>query len=233
MDFLARFAPLMAEALHLAAEVTLPLEDIRTQITAVAEAERRLPSPKAEGLPDPLGTQQQALEDARFAAYAFVDEKLLNAQRLDAADWLPFSLQVRYFKTTEAGTLFFERFNTHLAAAGIPKEDKGIALDLAERLDRLQAKSCPDVVRLFALCLLYGFKGSLFRDAELLARVRKSCQLLLKDAEGATIPFVQRRAAIRSVRDILESLSYVFVPIAVCAAFWLFCADIVSRIPLK
>ncbi|MBQ7738955.1 MAG: DotU family type IV/VI secretion system protein [Desulfovibrionaceae bacterium] len=239
MDLIERFAPLMAEALHCAGctEGELSLEEINAQITSLAEKERHQPIPVNNALPDIKSDLSSEMEDARFAVYAFVDEKILNSERMDASDWMSKSLQCHYFKTTAAGKLFFERLNNLLTKLGVPLEEEGILLDLPGRLDlaKVIGQEKSPLLRLFALCLLYGFKGYLFINADLLARIRKSCWQLLKEEESPESPTVSQKVLdkTRSVKDIFENISYVVVPATVAIIFWFFCANILSSIPIK
>lgn len=242
MDLQERFAPLMAAALHYAGSaqgLAMPLEDIQARLLEQAEGERAIPALSADGgLPDMPEERRRELEDARFAVYAWADEKLLNAPRPDAGAWMPLSLQCRYFSTTEAGQLFFSRLNAVLDTLGITGEDDGEPRDLAQRLE--MARSLPadgagvDVLRIFALCLLYGFRGRLYGQKDLLARVRKAAEVLLRRPETRPAP---KAVPVRHDRQTplhrLEPALYVLVPVAGCVLFWLFCANILAHIPVK
>ncbi|MBQ9406912.1 MAG: DotU family type IV/VI secretion system protein [Desulfovibrio sp.] len=241
MDLQERFAPLMAAALHYAGSpqgLAMPLEDVQAQLLEQADEERAMPMPSAgSGLPDMPEERRRELEDARFAVYAWADEKLLNAQRPDAAAWMPLSLQCHYFSTTEAGQTFFSKLDALLTALGITSEEAEPP-DLAQRLE--QARSLPSegsglaVLRIYALCLLYGFRGRLYSQDDLLARVRKACRALLRRQDPAQAP---KATPVRQDKQTLlyhlEPLAYVLVPVAVCALFWLFCANILAHIPVK
>ncbi|MBQ7608724.1 MAG: DotU family type IV/VI secretion system protein [Desulfovibrionaceae bacterium] len=232
MDLQERFAPLMAQALHCASGegLAMPLEAVQTRLFSLAEEERSALAFSSD-LPD-------RLEYARFAVYAWADEKLLNAERPDAGAWLPLSLQCRYFSTTEAGHIFFTRLDDVLDSLGIAREVDGVPQDLAERLERAchlaPERSGVDVLRIFALCLLYGFRGRLFAEEELLLRVRKACRALLRQPETVSLTSAPSSShAGQSLLGRLEPLFYVLVPVAVCALFWLFCADILAHIPVQ
>ncbi len=241
MDLHERFAPLMAAALHYAGSpegLAMPLEDIQTRLLEQADEERAMPvPPTGGGLPDMPEERRRGLEDARFAVYAWADEKLLNAQRPDAAAWMPLSLQCHYFSTTEAGQTFFSKLDAQLTALGIAAEEEEPAA-LAQRLE--QARSLPlndsglEVLRVYALCLLYGFRGRLYSQGELLARVRKACRALLRRSEPARAPeTAPARQDRQTLLHRLEPALYVLVPVAVCGLFWLFCANILAHIPAK
>ena len=215
----------MAAALHCASTEgqSLPLEDIQARLINLADKERLLPL-----------DQEVLIDDARFAVYAWVDEKLLHAERPDALGWVPLSLQCHYYSTTEAGRLFFTRLNALLDQLGIAKEEE----DLGQRLElalNLTKESRPyEVLQIFALCLLYGFSGKLYNKKELLARLRKTSLLLLKQnstlIEQTITPQVQIK---QSNFQIFEPVLYVMVPIVISIIFWFYCADILAYIPLK
>ena len=240
MDLIARFAPLMAEALHyaeLSSDPLLPLEEIQARLISLADLERSQPMLTREGgLENMTEDRLRQLEDARFAVYAFVDEKLLNAHRPDAGCWMPLSLQCHYFATTEAGWQFFTKLDDLLYALGI-REDLEYPRNLADRLEDAGRRltEVPDELKIFALCLLYGFKGRLFDQDELLLSIRQICvQLLARKEQNAVLPHTVPSTPTKGrLRDLLEAVSYVLVPVAVTLAFWFFCADILANIPAK
>ena len=241
MDLQERFAPLMAAALHYAGSaegLAMPLKDIQARLLVMADEERARSALDAEdGLPDGSEERRSGLEDARFAVYAWADEKILNAPRPDAGDWLPLSLQYRYFSTTEGGEQFFSRLDAVLDTFGIAREADGESRDWVQRLELacgLSANNAvTEVLRVFALCLLYGFRGRLHGQDELLARVRKTCRMLLRRPETAAPALVTTKA--RENRQMLlqriEAVACVVVPVVVCVLFWLFCANILAHIP--
>ena len=49
---------------------------------------------------------------ARFAVFAWIDETILSSHWEGKGRWLGEQLQRRYYNTTDAGKLFFERLNT-------------------------------------------------------------------------------------------------------------------------
>ena len=140
MDLIPRFSRLMAEALHCGstpAGLELPLAEVHERLKLLADEERALPLPEPDvsaaiaGLPlteetsspgDAAQRLRLACENARFAVYAWVDEQILQSSRLDATDWLGYSLQYHYFDTTDAGRDFFARLRT-LAGSAVPFVD--------------------------------------------------------------------------------------------------------------
>lgn len=262
MDLLPRFSRLMAEALHCGstpAGLALPLAEVHERLKLLADEERALPLPEpdvsaaaagpglplSEGLPAPgdaAQTLQLACDNARFAVYAWVDEQILQSSRLDAMDWLGLSLQYHYFDATDAGRDFFARLEalarTALPFAGenAPEEDApaGTGPQLLEALllhgaDELTLA----VIRVYALCLLYGFKGMLHDFPEALARYRKAAYLLLRRNDApAGLAAAPARPAGPRVAAVLEKAAYILVPPLVVLLFGALCAAELANIPL-
>ncbi|MBR4741717.1 MAG: DotU family type IV/VI secretion system protein, partial [Desulfovibrio sp.] len=214
----------------------MPLEEIHKQLIILADEERSQPLEGICDQNDPSAGKDD-LDDARFAVYAWVDEKLLNADRADASAWLPLSLQYHYFSTAEAGAQFFCRLNKLLDKIGIRREDGETTFDLAMRFELAQSfpqKSTEmGVVRIFALCLLYGFRGELFGQEEVLLRLRKVCLTLLHKPKivSKLMPLPPKKKG--SFLYCMETAAYVFVPVVCCALFWFFCANLLAHIPVK
>lgn len=244
MELIERFSPLMSETLHCSGSpegLALPLEDIQSRLTALADQERAaVPAGSDDMLPDFSDVRRQELELCRLAVYAWADENMLNSPRPDAVSWMPLSLQCRYFHTTEGGQLFFTRLDALLDRMGIAadmQDEEGQPADLAVRLEAAGrvSSSAPgaDVLRVFALCLLYGFRGCLYGQPDLLARVRKACYGLVSVDMSAEDEPSSKQEEGRHLLHALEPVAYVLVPLAVCAVFGLYCADILSNIPIK
>ena len=239
MDILERFAPLMAEALHCADTPegqALPLEEIQARLLHLAKEEtlQALPSNQE---PEALRT---ALDDCRFAVSAWVDEQLLTSSRPDAAGWLPLSLQCRFFATTDAGQLFFERLDSILEALGLPAEEDGEAQSLESRLERATALP-PDApglgtLQVYALCLLYGFSGRLYDQPEVLARLRPLCLNLLHRYQRQTRNLgrlTRNRRGNILFRSLEPLILWILTPLLVCVLFSLFCAAILASTPVR
>ena len=58
------------------------------------------------------GFAREDYDLARFAVFAWVDEKLLSSEWSGKTEWMRDLLQRRYFQTTEAGEHFFQKLNT-------------------------------------------------------------------------------------------------------------------------
>jgi type VI secretion system protein ImpK len=83
-----------------------------------------------------LGFSQQEAEDIRYALVALTDETVLQKGGALRDYWLPRPLQLRYFNENVAGEAFFARL---------------------ESIRRDPSRS--DVLRVYYLCLLFGFRG--------------------------------------------------------------------------
>lgn len=243
MELYLRFAPLMAEAMHLADTgegLSLPLSAIERTLVALAEEERGRHVSEHENSGK---NEQNLIEDARFAVYAWVDEKILNAGREDAQDWLGRSLQCRFAQTTQGGQLFFTRLARLLDGLGIEQERNGHPLDLAERLESAQSQNLTsfsegrisfshEVLGVFCLCLVYGFKGSLYGEKDLLSRIRTVSEKILRQRPSEQYVLEEKkRAPLKRVPDIFRTLLLI-VPVAVTVIFWLYCGNLLSRIPI-
>lgn len=241
METLDRFKPLMSEALHCASGPegpSLPLEEVQARLVRLADEERAIPLTAADvGVAPAKGRGR--LERRRFAVYAWVDEKMLNAPRPDAPAWMGLGLQSRYFGTTEGGHIFFAHLEEILDDLGIARLKDGMPLGLDRRLElaaELPANTPGrEVLAVHALCLLYGFSGRLWEAPELLVRIRKAAYGLVPRHEE---PAQRRRALLvresgRSLLGSLEPALYALVPIAVTALFALFCAAVLANIPVR
>ena len=263
MNFLPRFSRLMAEALHCGSApdgLALPLHEVHERLSALADEERSrplpspaeapttsdpaaLPLPEASGDADAAARRiRLACDNARFAVYAWVDELLLQSPRLDAADWLSYSLQYRYCGTASAGREFFTRL-IDLVRASLPPAEQAPAAeedadDDAPRAleafvlhggDELTAAT----VRVYALCLLYGFKGMLRDAPETLNRCRKAAHaLLLRDAPPPAPRLTQDGPVASFVAAALEKAVYLLAPPAIVLLFGALCAAALADIPL-
>ncbi|MBQ9537214.1 MAG: DotU family type IV/VI secretion system protein [Desulfovibrionaceae bacterium] len=239
MDFVARFEDLLAEGLDAAACCEVPLDELSQRLVRLAEEERVRPFALGSEMIDDEAHDAEraklALDDARFAVYAFVDEKMLNAPREDAALWTAQSLQWRYFQTSQAGSMFFTLLDNLLAELKVPTSEHGVQLDLAQRLEwavKLNKQSVGyGVLSVFALCLLYGFQGRLYDQEALLANIRKSCWHIIRHQElELNAPWLNKsiQKFTPNIWSSLERASYIIMPILVCILFWCLCANILA-----
>lgn len=108
------------------------------------------------------GLPEEDYDMARFAMCAWIDEAVMNSSWNHTMRWQKEPLQRRYYTTTNAGELFFERLN----AIG-PHQN--------------------DVREVYYLCLAMGFKGRYgnVEDAYLLEQLKTSnLKVLLASSAG-------------------------------------------------
>ncbi|BBO81521.1 type VI secretion system protein ImpK [Desulfosarcina ovata subsp. sediminis] len=67
---------------------------------------------ESEGCCQNSGFPSADYDLARFAVFAWIDETVLSSQWEGKGRWLGEQLQRRYYNTSDAGKLFFERLNT-------------------------------------------------------------------------------------------------------------------------
>lgn len=204
------------------------------------------PLPETAGGMDNAARQVRlACEQARFAVYAWVDEQLLQSPRLDAAKWLSYSLQYRYCGTTSAGQEFFTRL-TALARQAVPPSagpllpasvgEDAAAEDAPGALEAfvLHGGDGPSTAALsvYALCLLYGFRGMLRDSPETLHRYRKAAHALLLRAAPPPDPGLPWEWPTASLATALEKAAYILLPPVAVILFGALCAAALSGIPL-
>ena len=128
-----------------------PYDQVRAQILQLlAESQRR----SVDFLPEEY-------EQARFAICAWIDEAVMNSGWNERSAWQREPLQLKFYQTTNAGELFFERLN-------------------------ILAVHQNDVREVYYLCLAMGFKGRYgnVEDGFLLDQLKSSN---LKVLTGASI----------------------------------------------
>ena len=128
-----------------------PYDQVRAQILQLlAESQRR----SVDFLPEEY-------EQARFAICAWIDEAVMNSVWNERSAWQREPLQLKFYQTTNAGELFFERLNNLAAHQN-------------------------DVREVYYLCLAMGFKGRYgnVEDGFLLDQLKSSN---LKVLTGASI----------------------------------------------
>jgi type VI secretion system protein ImpK len=102
------------------------------------------------------GYKEEQLQNAKFALAAFVDEAVLSGPLKE--EWEKYPLQLEYFREALAGTKFFERLDALLK----------------------RAETEADVVEIYYLCLLLGFKGKydVFLEDQLPGEINKVTERL-------------------------------------------------------
>jgi len=83
------------------------------------------------------GCSGEALNQARFALAALIDETIMGSSWSGKDDWSSRTLQYEFFKENVAGIEFFNRLETI----------------------RRSSTPDPDLLELFYLCLVFGFEG--------------------------------------------------------------------------
>ena len=121
--------PVLELILKLRARSISASPDLRRQI------DNHLKQVEARGAASGYSAQQ--LEDARFALAAFADETVLAGGSPMRQEWERYPLQLEYFKEAFAGTKFFDRLDNLLK----------------------QPEQQADVIEVYYLCLILGFKG--------------------------------------------------------------------------
>jgi len=236
-EILGRFFPFVSDVLHCVDTeegMFLPLEDIKERwillledlrLTACPPSETTLHKTEAEFI--------QAEERQRFALCAWADEKMLQSSRSDASQWFSHCLQAHYFKTTQGGKLFFEYFEEELDKLSIPQNRGDAALTLIERLHLASGAdaSGKDTLRVFAFCLLLGFRGVMFKNNMELENMRKVCRELLRNTLPAIVRNEKKKEG--SLWLNLAPFLWILFPIAVCAGYHAWCAGILANLQIS
>ena len=120
-----------------------------------------------------------------------------------------------------------------LCACAEPERDEWRELDLAERFEAAASRhregDDEGALGVFALCLLYGFRGALYADAAQLAHIRRACRGLFDRVRSSG----RRRSAAGAI-DIRiggERAAYVALPLLVCILFALYCGGVLANAP--
>ncbi len=137
-----------------------PFEQIQADISRLLSASRQH-----------VGNENVTQEDydfARFAIVAWVDETIMNSNWHQRDLWKGELLQRKYYQTSDAGEIFFERLNQ---------------LGPHQR----------DVREIYFLCLAMGFKGQYCHDGDevLLDQLKKS-NLKLLTGSSIGVPTLDR-----------------------------------------
>ncbi len=107
-------------------------------------------------------------DQARFAICAWIDEAIMNSPWHERITWQREPLQLRFYKTTNAGELFFERLNT-----------------LAPHQN--------DVREVYYLCLAIGFMGRYCKDEDrFLLDQLKTSNLKVLTGSSISIPTLRK-----------------------------------------
>ena len=120
-----------------------------------------------------------------------------------------------------------------LGACAEPEREEWRALDLAERFEAAASRhregDDEGALGVFALCLLYGFRGALYADAAQLAHIRRACRGLFDRVPELRTPPQRRRGSELLVWG--ERAAYVALPLLVCILFALYCGGVLANAP--
>jgi len=135
-DLVALATPVLELVMQIKAGFMTPSKDLRRTV------DERLK--EIEQSAEALGHKERQAQAVKFALVAFIDETVLTADSPLREEWEKRPLQLEYFDEQLAGVKFFERLDQHL---------KDIDSDA-------------DVVEVYYLCLLLGYKGKYKRYYE-------------------------------------------------------------------
>ncbi len=123
---------------------------------------------ESEHLAEKGGFSSEDYMLARFAVFAWVDETILSSSWKEKGRWQGEQLQLAYYKTSEAGELFFEKLN---------------AIGPHQR----------DVREVYYLCLVMGFQGRYCQEGDdFLLDQLKTSNLKLLTGSSVGIPTLDR-----------------------------------------
>lgn len=128
-DLIDLAAPVLELVLKLRAETVAPSSSLRPTVQALLQ--------EIEQRGATLRHPEAKIKAVKFALAAFVDETVLITSSPLREEWEKFPLQLEHFGEHLAGVKFFER--------------------LDEQLKQIEANG--DVVEVYYLCMLLGFKG--------------------------------------------------------------------------
>jgi type VI secretion system protein ImpK len=128
-DLVGLATPVLELIMQLRAKLVQPSNNLRHTIDGMLR--------QMEQSAEALGYREAQVQSAKFALAAFTDETVLTADFPLRDEWEKFALQLEYFGEQLAGVKFFER------------------LDLLMK----DAESNADVLEVYYICLLVGYKG--------------------------------------------------------------------------
>jgi type VI secretion system protein ImpK len=137
---------------------SFPFEQVRARVLALLNESGRAASefPADE------------YDQARFAVCAWVDEAIVNSVWSERGGWQREPLQLKFYQTTNAGEIFFDRLN---ALAG----------------------SQNDVREVYYLCLAMGFMGRFCKDEDrFLLEQLKTSNLKVLTGSSAGLPSLKK-----------------------------------------
>lgn len=100
------------------------------------------------------GCNPQDIQQAKFAVVAFLDESVLGSRSPVFSDWARKPLQAELYNHQLAGEIFFQ--------------------ELQKVLKRSDSSQTADLLEVYCLCLLLGFKGQYASEGELRSLTRQA-----------------------------------------------------------
>jgi type VI secretion system protein ImpK len=151
-DFASISAPVLELVLRLRAALEIPTPDLRAKVHALLQ--------ETEQRATTLRYPEKQIKEVKFALAAFVDETVLSTNSPLREEWEKFPLQLEYFEEHLAGVKFFERL-------------EGLIRDI---------KTQADVVEIYYLCMLLGFKGryKVYMEDQLQGIIKDTAEQLKK-----------------------------------------------------
>jgi type VI secretion system protein ImpK len=128
-DLISLATPVLEVIMQLKAGLVAPSNDLRPTFAELLS--------EMEQLGEQLGIKSVAVQSVKFALSAFIDETVLTADFPLREEWEKYPLQLEYFGEHLAGVKYFDRLDLMLK-------------DLEENAD---------VIEVYYLCMLLGFKG--------------------------------------------------------------------------
>ncbi|MBL8203490.1 MAG: type IVB secretion system protein IcmH/DotU [Blastocatellia bacterium] len=128
-DLVSLATPVLDLVMRIRAGQIVPSAEMRQLVDG------RLKDLEARGVQ--LGFKDTQLQNVKFALAAFVDETVMAGGFAVRNEWERYPLQLQYFQEQFAGVKFFDRLDALLK----------------------NAESEADVIEVYYLCLLLGFKG--------------------------------------------------------------------------
>ena len=128
-DLVSLATPILEMVMRIRASQLVPSSEMRQTVASWLK--------ELEARGQQLGFKEPQLQNTKFALAAFVDETVMAGGHAIRNDWERFPLQLEYFQEQFAGVKFFERMDALLK----------------------NAESEADVLEVYYLCLLLGFKG--------------------------------------------------------------------------
>lgn len=284
IDLLNFFIPLMSETLHLLGQ-NLDIETIKSKIYQLVEQNQIELNLKIFdnniNINDNSNDKNiQLIKKAQFAVYAWVDEKILTSELDGALTWSNYALQNTYFKTSEAGYLFYKNLDDILSeffniSDSIIAENVNInsknndndfqVININEKLEKFSENIAHvdsnnnvlfNTIKIYSLCILYGFLGQYHNDNKTLKILRNSAYYILHHdfnknvnallPNGDNFYFLLQQQDENNQKfninnsheniipkSYLEIALYVIIPIILCIIFTTFSANLLIQSPFN